>query len=70
MHKNMVLEAEKYTHYRKFPEEGFPQRINYIPLTGPWISDIQSYDIIFDEKDLEMRFPRRNKKLLKENNLI
>lgn len=60
MKKNMKSDPA-YTDYLRFPEKGFPQRINWVCIAGGGLSDIQSYDLIFDQKDLNMRFPKRNK---------
>lgn len=53
-----------YTNYWKYPEEGFPQRINWVCIAGGGLSEIQEYDLVFDQKDIDIRFPKRNRKFL------
>lgn len=61
MNKNKKLGVEVL----RYLKDNKPQRINWICIAGGGLPEIQEYDLVFDEKDLELRFPSRNIKLLK-----
>lgn len=41
--------------YIKTAESPFPKKIFWKVIAGPPLSEIQSYDIVYDEKDLRIR---------------
>lgn len=50
--------------YWKYPAEGFPQRIVWKVIAGPELTDLQKSDIIFDQRDYDLRDPKVNYELL------
>lgn len=61
------------TSYQILPNLNYLQNkskiINYEVIAGPRLHPIQMYDVIFDEKDMEIRFPSKNTKSLRAKNL-
>ncbi len=44
-------------HYWRFPEKGFPRKIYWKTIVpeNAKLSEIQKYDLVYDQKDLRMR---------------